>query len=209
MGKLIQFDPRRGRRNPKWTRASDYGVPPPGRPPRGPGGPRNPKKTWRQAFAEMRPFLLLIGLITVIVVVGDGGAFEPPAFLQTRPEKVQGDFTRCGPGRGAFCVIDGDTFKLGARNVRVVGIDTAEVRAQCPAEVVQAEISTAALQRWLNRGPFQMTARIDDPQDRYGRDLRIVKRIGADGKEDRLADFMRAEGGARSYLDGYRDGWCD
>lgn len=203
MGKLFQFDPLRGRRSRKSTRAADYGAPPP----RGPRGPR--RKTWRQAFAEMRPFLLLIGLGTTIVVVGDGAAFEPPAFLQTKPEKVQGDFTRCGPGRGAFCVIDGDTFKLGTRNVRVVGIDTAEIRARCPAEVVQAEVSTAALQRWLNRGPFQMTARIDDPEDKYGRDLRIVKRIGADGKEDRLADFMRTEGGARSYLDGYRGGWCD
>ena len=207
MGKVIKFDPRR-RKGRQWTRASDYGAPPP----RGPGGPRRPRKsgkTWGQAFSEMRPILLLIAFLTVGVVCGDGGAFEPPAFLQTTPEHVKGQFTRCGPGRGTYCVIDGDTFKLGERKVRVVGIDTAEVSAQCPAEAVQAEKSTVALRTWLNRGPFQMTARIDDPQDRYGRDLRIVKRIGADGKEDRLADFMRAEGGARSYLDGYRDGWCD
>ena len=105
-------------------------------------------------------------------------------------------------------MIDGDTFRLGERKVRVVGIDTAEVDARCPAEAAQAEASTAALQSWLNRGPFRMTARVDEPTDRYGRDLRIVKRINPDGSEDRLADYMQQNGGARGYLGGYRGGWC-
>ena len=202
MGKTIPFDPRRRRRR-KWTRASDYRVPPP----RGPRGPRK-RGGWRHTLAQARPVVLLIGLVALFVVLGDGGAFEPPAFLQTDPERVEGQFTRCGPGRGTYCVIDGDTFKLGERKVRVVGIDTAEIKASCPAEAALAEKSTAALQAWLNRGPFQMTARIDGPTDRYGRDLRIVKRVAADGSEDRLADFMQAQGGARSYLGGYRGGWC-
>ena len=205
MGNPIRFDPHRRRRR-RWTRAADYGVPPRG--PRGPRGPRRSGMTWGRAFAEMRPVLLLIVFLTLGTVLGDGAAFEPPAFLQTDPERVQGSFTRCGPGRGAYCVIDGDTFKLGERKVRVVGIDAAEVHARCPAEAILAERSTAALQRWLNRGPFQMTARLDQPTDRYGRDLRIVKRLAPDGREDRLADFMQAEGEARSYLGGYRGGWC-
>lgn len=207
MGKVIQFDPRR-RKGRKWTQISDYQAPPP---PGGPRGPRRPRKSggfWARALSGIRPFVMLVVFLTLGVVLGDGGAFEPPAFLQTTPEQVKGTFTRCGPGRGTYCVIDGDTFKLGARKVRVVGIDTAEIDAQCPAEAEQAEKSTVALQGWLNRGAFQMSARMDEPTDRYGRDLRIVKRIGADGKEDRLADYMQAEGGARSYLGGYRGGWC-
>jgi len=199
MGRPTRFDPRRRR---KWTRAVDYRP----RAARRVYPPR--KRPWRQALAHARPIVLLIVMLTLGTVLGDGGAFEPPAFLQTEPEPVAGQFTRCGPGRGTYCVIDGDTFKLGERKVRVVGIDTAEVHARCPAEAVLAERSTAALQGWLNRGPFQMTARLDEPTDRYGRDLRIVKRIGPDGSEDRLADFMQAEGGARSYLGGYRGGWC-
>jgi endonuclease YncB( thermonuclease family) len=172
--------------------------------------PRRPRGTWGAAFAAMRPWLLLIALVTLAVILGDARAFEPPAFLQTAPQKIEGRFTRCGPGRGYYCVIDGDTFKLGAQSVRVVGIDTAEAgeHARCAREASQAEASTAALQSWLNRASFRISARIDEPTDRYGRSLRIVKRLNPDGSEDRLADYMRREGGARSYLGGWRGGWC-
>ncbi|OCC23837.1 hypothetical protein MB02_08360 [Croceicoccus estronivorus] len=201
MGKVTRFDPhhRRGRRQGR--RVAGYRK-------QAPRSSRNRRRTWGRALSGARPFLLLVGLIAVAVVLRDGAAFEPPAYLQTEPEWVDGQFTRCGPGRGHYCVFDGDTFKLGDRKIRVVGIDTAEVRARCPAEAAQAEASTAALQHWLNRGPFAMTARIDDPTDRYGRNLRIMKRKAPDGTEDRLADFMRNEGGARRYLGGYRGGWC-
>jgi endonuclease YncB( thermonuclease family) len=172
--------------------------------------PRRPRGTWGAAFAAMRPWLLLIALVTLAVILGDARAFEPPAFLQTAPQKIEGRFTRCGPGRGYYCVIDGDTFKLGAQSVRVVGIDTAEAgeHARCAREASQAEASTAALQSWLNRASFRISARIDEPTDRYGRSLRIVKRLNPDGSEDRLADYMRRAGGARSYLGGWRGGWC-
>jgi endonuclease YncB( thermonuclease family) len=172
--------------------------------------PRRPRGTWGAAFAAMRPWLLLIALVTLAVILGDARAFEPPAFLQTAPQKIEGRFTRCGPGRGYYCVIDGDTFKLGAQSVRVVGIDTAEAgeHARCAREASQAEASTAALQSWLNHASFRISARIDEPTDRYGRSLRIVKRLNPDGSEDRLADYMRREGGARSYLGGWRGGWC-
>lgn len=173
---------------------------PPTHPPQG--------TSWRQAFRAMRGVLAVIALVTVAVIAAMPGAFEPPGFMQSEPERIDGRFTRCGPGRGYYCVVDGDTFKLGQRSVRVVGIDTAEVDARCEAEAAQAEASTAALQRWLNRGPFRMTARLDDPTDRYGRDLRIVKRLNPDGSEDRLADYMRKEGGARGYYGGGRNGWC-
>ena len=51
-----------------------------------------------------------------------------------------------------------------------------------------------------------MTHWLDEPTDRYGRALRAVYRLRADGSEDRLADFMRCEGGARGYWGGGR--WC-
>jgi len=50
--------------------------------------------------------------------------------------------------------------------------------------------------------------RLDDPTDQYGRDLRTLTRTGANGSEDRLADFMRDGGYARRYLGGWRGGWC-
>ena len=203
MGRPRRFDPRQLKAR-KWTRASDYGVAPRKKRRR----PARKAKSWRQAFYETRPYLLAIALVTMFVILGDARNFDPPSFLQGKPEEVSGQFTRCGPGRGTFCVIDGDTFKLGERNVRVVGIDTAERDARCSAEAAQAELSTQALQRWLNRGSFVMIPRLDDPTDRYGRDLRTIKRIAPDGSELSLAEFMREEGGARGYWGGWRGEWC-
>ena len=194
MGKKLRFNPKRRRRGK--TRS----VPPARFKPRPPG--------WRDAFVSLRPWLLLIGFVTMAYIFTLPGAFSAPGWLSSEPQVIEGRFTRCGRGRGYYCVVDGDTFKLGDRAVRVVGIDTAEVDAECPAEAVQAEASTEALQGWLNRGPFRMTHRLDEPIDRYGRSLRTVYRLRPDGSEDRLADFMRREGGARGYWGGGRGEWC-
>jgi len=194
MGKKLRFNPKRRRR--RKTRS----VPPARFKPRPPG--------WRDAFVSLRPWLLLIGFVTMAYISTLPGAFSAPGWLSSEPQVIEGRFTRCGRGRGYYCVVDGDTFKLGDTSVRVVGIDTAEVDAECPAEAVQAEASTKALQAWLNRGPFRMTHRLDEPIDRYGRSLRTVYRLRPDGSEDRLADFMRAEGGARGYWGGGRGEWC-
>lgn len=194
MGKKLRFNPSRRRRGK--TRS----VPPARFKPRPPG--------WRDAFVSLRPWLLLIGFVTMAYIFTLPGAFSAPGWLSSEPQVIEGRFTRCGRGRGYYCVVDGDTFKLGSTSVRVVGIDTAEKDADCAAEAVQAEASTEALQAWLNRGPFRMTHRLDEPIDRYGRSLRTVYRLRPDGSEDRLADFMRAEGGARGYWGGGRGDWC-
>ena len=194
MGKKLRFNPNRRRRGK--TRS----VPPARFKPRPPG--------WRDAFVSLRPWLLLIGFVTMAYIFTLPGAFSAPGWLSSEPQVIEGRFTRCGRGRGYYCVVDGDTFKLGDTSVRVVGIDTAEREAECAAEAVQAEASTSALQRWLNRGPFRMTHRLDEPIDRYGRSLRTVYRLRPDGSEDRLADFMRREGGARGYWGGGRGEWC-
>ena len=194
MGKKLRFNPKRRRRGK--TRS----VPPARFKPRPPG--------WRDAFVSLRPWLLLIGFVTMAYIFTLPGAFSAPGWLSSEPQVIEGRFTRCGRGRGYYCVVDGDTFKLGDTSVRVVGIDTAEKDAECPAEALQAEASTKALQAWLNRGPFRMTHRLDEPIDRYGRSLRTVYRLRPDGSEDRLADFMRREGGARGYWGGGRGEWC-
>ncbi|ASP31459.1 hypothetical protein CHH26_15375 [Qipengyuania flava] len=194
MGKKLRFNPKRRRRGK--TRS----APPARFKPRPPG--------WRDAFVSLRPWLLLIGFVTMAYIFTLPGVFSAPGWLSSEPQVIEGRFTRCGRGRGYYCVVDGDTFKLGDTSVRVVGIDTAEREAECAAEALQAEASTRALQGWLNRGPFRMTHRLDEPIDRYGRSLRTVYRLRPDGSEDRLADFMRTEGGARYYWGGDRGGWC-
>jgi micrococcal nuclease len=157
-------------------------------------------------LGHLRPFILGAILLMIWPAV-DPALVEPPGFLSTDPERVDERFTRCGPGRGHACVVDGDTFKLGVRKIRIIGIDAPEVHARCPEEARMAEAATVELQRLLNQGPFRMSGRIDDMKDRFGRDLRTLSRIRRDGTEQSIADDMRASGLARRYL-GYKSGWC-
>ena len=159
-------------------------------------------------LVNSRPFALFAVLLG-IWPAADPALVEPPAFLSTNPERIDQQFTRCGRGRGHACVIDGDTFKLGQRKVRIIGIDTPEVAAQCPQEARLAEAATVGLQRLLNQGPFDMVGRFDEPTDRYGRDLRALTRTRPDGTIQSIAGAMRDGGFARRYMGGYRSGWCD
>ncbi len=154
-----------------------------------------------------RPFVLaaiLAGLWPTL----DPALVEPPAFLSAAPERVSARFTRCGPGRGNACVVDGDTFKLGKRKIRIVGIDAPETHpANCPEEARLGEAATAELMRLLNQGSFTMTGRIDDMTDRYGRELRVVTRVRPDGSSQSIAEDMRSSGLAHRYL-GRKSSWC-
>jgi len=171
-------------------------------------GRRGRREGLRGYLARWRLPLLILGLIFLGALWNDAQLLEPPAFLQTAPEYPSAQFTRCGRGRGHHCVIDGDTFKIGERAIRVSGIDTPETAARCAAEALAAEAATQALQDWLSRGPFQLTKRKDEPVDRYGRELGIVKRVAPDGTSEGLAAWMIDQGHARRYAGGYRGSWC-
>jgi endonuclease YncB( thermonuclease family) len=141
--------------------------------------------------------------------VADPALIDPPAFLSTDPETVDETFTRCGPGRGFACVIDGDTFKLGTRKVRIIGIDAPETHPpRCAREARLGEAATAKLQELLNQGAFVMVGPSYGDKDRYGRDLRTITRTGPDGSEQSIAADMRASGLAHRYLGGFKSGWC-
>jgi hypothetical protein len=195
VGKILPF-----RRRRRWTRSRDYRA----LPPQTRFWPDDDKVTVGGVAREtvgwlgkLRPFIL--GAILLIIwPMADPALMEPPSFLATAPERVNVHFTRCGIGRGHACVIDGDTFRLGTRKVRIIGIDTPETHpARCEKEAAMGEAATAELQRLLNLGPFEMTGRIDDRQDRYGRDLRAVRRVKADRTEQSIADDMLSSGLAR------------
>ena len=160
----------------------------------------------RQWLRRLRPFILG-GILLSAWPAADPALIEPPGFLSTEPELVDETFSRCGRGRGHACVIDGDTFKLGQRKIRIIGIDAPEVRGQCPRETQLAERSTARLQLLLNQGPFEMVGRFDDMKDRYGRDLRSVRRIAPGGGYQSIAEEMRQSGLAKRYV-GVKLGWC-
>lgn len=164
------------------------------------------ERPWRRALGRMGRAVpsLLVLLALMALAYAYGRATREPATV----EQVGDPFTRCGHGRGINCVIDGDTFKIGSRTIRVAGIDAPELAGQCAAETAQAETATRALHDWLNRGPFTMTPATRAPTDKYGRELMTVTRSMPGGGEERLTDYMIREGGARRYDGEGRGGWC-
>lgn len=156
----------------------------------------------------LRPFVLF-GILVSAWIGYDPALVEPPALLSTEPERVDEDFTRCGPGRGHACVIDGDTFKLGERKVRIIGIDAPETHPpRCTEEERLGEQATAMLVGLLNQGPFEMVAWTHNSTDRYGRDLRVIRRRLDDGRVQSIAEEMRQSGLAHRYAGGFKTGWC-
>lgn len=97
---------------------------------------------------------------------------------------------------------DGDTIRLGDERIRIVGLDTPELghRARCEAEARAAEQAKQALIAEIARGNVALERQ---GADRYGRTL---ARVTVDGRD--VADTLIAQGLARPYAGGRRDGWC-
>lgn len=201
MGDFIPF-----RRRRKWTRPDDYGRVLPTKRWRGrPAKSRSPLLRWLTAW---RPFLLFFVLVLLWNAL-DPALMEPPEFLSTEPERVNASFTICGAVSTDACVIDGDTFRLGPRSIRLVGVDAPETHpSRCDAEAKLGGAATERLLALLNLGPFEMRARIDEQYDRYGRELLVLTRVKADGSRTSIASEMLASGTVRRYLGGLRGGWC-
>ena len=203
MGDLVPF--RKRPKTPKsWTKPEDYGHVLPASQWRGEPARANIfVRLWRAA----RWWLGIVVIAVLWVLYRNAIAYDPPAFLEGQPVAVNGQFTRCGAGRSALCVVDGDTLKLDQRTVRIVGIDAPEVRAQCPAEAAGAERATAVLQRWVNAAPFELVPRLDRPTDKYGRELMTARRT-VRGQLETAAEVLIEAGVARTYLGEARAGWC-
>ena len=169
--------------------------------------PDQPRRRPR-LFVALRPFILA-GVLIAIWIGMDPSLVEPPSLLSTDPERVAQTFTRCGRGRGFACVVDGDTFKLGDRKVRIIGIDAPETHnATCPEEARLGDQATIKLQTLLNAGAFEMVAPLYGQKDRYGRDLRVIRRTRPDDITQSIADDMRESGLAHRYMGGFKPGWC-
>lgn len=175
------------------------------RPPRNSGrmrrGPSPPRRGIGRLIGNARPFLLFA--LLVWLWGSNTGVIEPIGFVATTPERISAHFVRCGRSKETACIVDGDTFRLGARRIRIIGIDAPETHpARCAEEARLGEAATARLQALLNGGPFEMVGSRADLTDRYGRELRAIWRDGAS-----IGDQLREEGLVRRYL-GYRMPWC-
>jgi endonuclease YncB( thermonuclease family) len=60
----------------------------------------------------------------------------------------------------------------------------------------------------VNWRPFEMVAPIYRDTDRYGRDLRVIRRLNPDGSYQNMAEEMRKSGLAHRYAGGFKTGWC-
>ncbi|MXO91682.1 thermonuclease family protein [Pontixanthobacter aquaemixtae] len=120
-------------------------------------------------------------------------------------QTVDMNFTLCGVRGSQGCVIDGDTFMIGRRKIRLAGYNAPEMKGDCAAEVALARQSRDALRDWLNQGTFAMSGGDEPPFDQYGRELRSLTR-----GDDALADMMIERGLAQESGWGFeRGGWCD
>ena len=148
-------------------------------------------------------------LLAVLAGLSLGSVQARPAAAEqvTGAERIDARFARCAGTGVTYCVVDGDTIRIGQRRIRLMGFDAPEMHARCEDERIGAERATVALQGWLNRGPFLLVVEGTRLTDRYGRDLRAVLRRSGSGTEA-LSGYMVDEGYARVYGGGWRAGWC-
>jgi micrococcal nuclease len=86
-------------------------------------------------------------------------------------------------------------------NVRVLGVDTPELRGACDDERALARVAQAKLRELL---PVGARVELRELQfDKYGRSLADVWVGGA-----RLSELLIGAGVARPYDGGKREGWC-
>jgi len=157
---------------------------------------RPSRKGWRRGLLYT-PLLLLVGAMFDPSLIPPFGPLAAPA------EVVTTHFTFCGPSQKAACVIDGDDFRLGDRQVRIIGIDAPSLsRPRCPAEAELARRAADRLVTLLNQGSFDMIAHRLQRMDRKGRVLMVVNQGGV-SIGWRLID----EGLARRYW-GVKRSWC-
>lgn len=161
-----------------------------------------PAPSFKPKRRASRHALWLIPVLALAGALLDPSLIAPFGPLATT-EQVAATFTSCGPGRGAACVIDGDTFKLGDRTIRITGIDAPELTGpRCAAEAVLARRAADRLRTLLNQGLFDMVAHRFQRQDQHGRDLMVIKRNGVS-----IGGQLIDEGLAHRYI-GSKRSWC-
>ncbi|MFN3318375.1 MAG: thermonuclease family protein [Allorhizobium sp.] len=101
--------------------------------------------------------------------------------------------------------IDGDTIEVNGETIRILNIDTPEIRhAQCDAERRLGEVAKQRVARLLRAGRIGIR-RGDGGRmtDKYGRTLAVVDIDGVD-----IGEQLISEGLARPWT-GKRRSWCN
>ena len=163
------------------------------------------QRFWR----ALKPWLGAALLIAAMWYVFGDQQIADKAMLKGPSEQVSGRFVRCGTESGANCIPDGDTLRIGARTIRIIGIDAPELHpSRCEEEARLGQAAAEQLLRLVNQGPFTLAGPSPVVRDTYGRELRHLLRVRPDGSVQSIADDMVASGTARAYLSGPRIPWC-
>jgi len=129
-------------------------------------------------------------------------AFNLTSLMSTAFAEPAPRFSVCFTGRGANCVVDGDTFWNDGVKIRVADIDGPQTHpARCMHEAELGHRAALRLQELLNDGTFQLEA-IGRDEDRYRRKLRVITRDGQS-----LGLLLVNEGLAHRST-GRRQPWC-
>ena len=110
-------------------------------------------------------------------------------------------------------ILDGDTFSARVMleegmeisvRVRFMNIDAPEMNGMCESEIIAAHASRDRLEELIPVGSRVVLTGVKD--DKY---LGRIDAFVADGRGRDVGDIMVAEGFARIYGGGKRDGWCN
>ena len=169
----------------------------------------SPRVTASRKFRFVLPWLLVAALAVASILRADFW----PHDARNRTTAEGDALARSLPGRHRVEVVqvsDGDTFLARIRGeggretvtrVRLRGIDTAEMEAQCAAEHQLAERARSALRVLLREGDVAIS---NVGSDRYGRLLADVSTRNT----SRVSEALLRAGHGRRYDGGHRDGWC-
>ena len=210
---LVPFERHRAR---KWTRASDYvqgsdlqALLP---------APKPDLPTARQKVSRRGLWLPISALAVAAAALWASGALEvgvrdpaangapSAATASVKPAGATSSkgvvFGLCDQGGGTNCIVDGDSFYMGGKGVRIAGIDAPETHsAKCDAEALLGWAAAERLHAALNSGTVTMVP-VEPGHDPNGRLLRQVR---VDGRD--VGDTLAAAGLARR-SDGKRASWC-
>lgn len=163
------------------------------------------QRLWRAVRWWLGAALLIVAAWALYRLGGEPGPEAPRA----DSERIAQRFVVCGQGGSSACVPDGDTLMIGPRKIRILGIDAPELHpARCPDEAAKGVAARTALLALLNQGPFFLTGPDAATRDEYGRELRNLVRVRADGSVQSVADDLVAAGVVRVHMRGPRDPWC-
>lgn len=146
--------------------------------------------------------LLLKGLVALVGILG-GALMWQAAGYPSLSHIGSNSAIPTGERIHVTSVHDGDTFRLGAERVRIIGMDAPEIGegANCTTEQIMAMRARDYLSAALTSNNVRI---VRHGHDVYGRTLAYVYVDGHD-----VAEAMLDAGLAKPYVRGVHGEWCD